>query len=554
MIWILTSERVYNFCFERPYIPGLIISTTTFLSRYETYAHLASGNKPISAQVVNAMSAFGIGIITTIGLSFAGDLLHTHSLRTLYNKAKKLQLRLQNRESALEQEIQRSNTLALTAEDKIKSRVELARYYTKTLREAEAAREYREAIRLMTTRKEKDFSYVFFTKQLFKGPLYHLAKKAIRKIKGVDSTSIDQIILDLLDGDEAAIEFLEKKDLNLLNIQERYLYGLAYKLAGREQKGETIQRQAIEQAIFQGELVPFGEKSRNPCFRLRLDSFFLDEIIAKQGEKSALEKEEENCRTQARILKEYPNFDVPVPIGVLAVEDKHFYVMEFERGESLQKRIETSTCSQLDLEQIVTLTSILHANISLDQAAQPEREYQKYITNGLERLKTSQDAIDAISQGLIPIVESLNAIAKVVGQDPHPRNIHFKEYGGIVILDREPGKTTTLTAETADLLDYTQGIPEQTKQHVAQRQFKEFSKFSRTKTDSDQYMLAYLNCRILRALERFVVIEDREKAQGDIKNSLDALKVINDTFPNYYQTHHEEYSQLAKGLRMLYIK
>lgn len=547
-----TYEKAWNFIFEHPVVIGSLAAAYQVIEGYNKYYENADpqvkrtiGDQGSSWHVINGSVALAAGLLAAYGLTLTGSALHTHSLRTLNHQIRSLYYRITGNNGKAIAEQEKLASLPDSLERKIEVLIDLGNLHYKRGNEDEAFRHYRRAIRLFD-KKDDSTSYLEFFKQTFS------INKVTRFLKRQKENNIYSSLIDLLNKDVQAIETLKNfVENNKEDYRLRYIYGKALTILGFRTSGRKQKLIASYKCLQQGVNIKTSKESKRRVF-LFDDKFLGEEVLATENDyKEPLDKELEIAEQVVDFSREFENYYSAIPIGIIKVEDKYWYVLEKAEGELLKERVRKNKASLEDFLQVADFMALFHARMDVD-LAEPERDYIAVIKERLEKLGIERQVVKEIEYGMHPITENVDRVRKVFKKDAHFGNWIILDYGGILMLDTESGQLAPITLDTASLTSYHRTLNKEEQEKVLEQHRKSFMKYSKEHIDEEGYKLAYLSSVILKAFEVYSRPHLDLRIKSDtLANASESITKIKEDFNENYRRNFKNYESLDGAITHL---
>ncbi|MBS3151974.1 hypothetical protein J4230_01045 [Candidatus Woesearchaeota archaeon] len=503
--------------------------------------------------IASTAARAGVETAVTFGsLLVITSALHPTTLKDYsYRAARLYHSAIGNKRKALhyqEKIVNLQNSIEKTIEDL----VELGNNYYENEERDNAFRCYRRALRLFS-KKSEHISYADFFRRTF------ILNKLIRSIKSLfcrkhDEVSIiNKVFINLLNKDVSAVDEMKSavdnnpEDANLVYMYGKVLDVLGYKHSGRAQKIRAVYKILENNNCLQDIL-------GNKHIVARFDNDLLkEEVIAKHGNVKDLEGEIRTTENIAEITSDFEDRDVPVPVGVIKIQDKNYYIMEMVAGDLLADRIREGRAKVDDFYAVADFMGLIHARFDTENIA--ERSYLDTIRERLNSVDVPMHLVDAVYFNLAQLNDSLSNIKKVYNKDGHPGNWKFDEFGGVVALDLEEGRLVPLTFDTANLLNQYQCLDDNELDRVALKHFNSFAEYSDDHIDINisEYELAFLNSIIIRTLEIYSQVKNnkRDVMVSSLNSAQKAIKRIEAKHQDYYHKKNCPYLILYNAIEQL---
>lgn len=564
-----TLERYYNWFMEHPvalsglsflYYAGNFYSSRTRYRVHHPGSQFLSGS--FLDDVVNHLGALvsvgaraGVATAATIGVGLvASSLLHSHTIRDFYYRSASLANELLGRKHKVLEYQEKIVALPHSVEKSIEDVVNLGNIYYQHGNRNEAFRCYRRALRLFS-KKSGDISYAdFFRKALGINTFSKVINKfRLRKLED-EKSAINRIFIGLLNKDNSCADYAKDlvdrspEDPKLIYMYGKVLEVLGYQQSAREQKKKAV-RKILETGIGVEEIG--NSKNKVVLFD---DELLKGEIIAKAGLVPDLLGELETTERAREVVDEFEDYEVPVPIGVMQIGNKDYYIMERASGDLLADKIRDGNSDVKDFLKVADFMGLLHAKL---EPRQVRRDVRKTIKDRLDIAEVHPALVDVVCYNLEPLIGSLENIAEVYNKDGHPSNWIVNDYGGICCLDLEAGRVVPLTFDTANLLNQHTALSEEERDQVVLQHLISFEKYSEEpkKIDREEYKLAYLNSLIIRGFELYGQVKDNKRRVmfASLNNARKAIDRVEREFPEYYRSRGSAYEQLKYSIEFLKV-
>ncbi len=566
------AEKTLNFVFEHPILLSSAASVSFFAFMYNRlhelhqkkllhieYARdrfdIFTGN-PFEDTINNPermMDMFLIdcgyvGLGAFILLSAGGYFLHTHSIREHALRAQRLYNTARGRKKEAREYQRRLANLPNSREKTIEDIVELGNMYYDEGNEEEAFKSYRMAMSLLT-KKSDDAAYADFLRKTPGVSRMIRWYKRRRNAKTKQQKDINEIFIDLLNKDRRALVRVRKELETEKDPSQIYIYAKALEFFGENKEAAAQKQRAVRMRLEDNPKTFLIAGSKNPVFRFH-DQMLNTEVIAKSGTLEKLERERKTTEIVKILLRDFENFDVPEPIGIISHNGKDCYIMEYASGELLSDRITNQEYSSNEIYASAEFMAYLHAK--LGKEGLEERDYAGSITERLSLAGVPQETLLSIKNNIHAATRSLEFIIRACNLDSHPRNRIVDEFGGIVAVDLETDRLIPVTADAANLLDQYR-ISDDEKEKALDGYISAFQHYSGEHIERGMYRLAYLNSVIVRALEIYSQVRSLNPAvkEASLMNAQEAISKIRKSHQLYYLAHEKEYKGLAEAIKVL---
>lgn len=564
------AERVWNYIFEHPLALSAAATLATFSITYTNpynrvyptrtaygravvlrgnFFHDLMEHPAKMAQL--GLEASLVGAIVLGSSLIAGSVLHTHSIRELYYRTAKAVTYVCGYQQAGVYYQQKLVSLPNNSEKTIEDIVELGNMHYEAGDKENAFRYYRRALRLFN-KKADQLSYAdFFRRTVNFDRIRRVFRR--KKFDEDEKGSINRMFIDLLNKDPDALDGIKKLvDSNPDDPRVNYLYGKALEVLGYKESARRQKEKAITKIISSGlhlEVLT-GNKNRVALFE---DEMLREELIVKSATEESLNAEVATTERLRYILRDFDNYDVPIPIAIIKRGNKFYYVMEQASGELLADKIRNRTATPEEFYAVADFMGLIHARLNSYQ--RKEREYTEIIKERLTQAQVPELVVRRIQRSLYVTLPPLQKVEKICNKDAHPRNWMVDEFGGIVALDLEVDRLIPLTFDTANLLDQYEGLSDGEKYVILTRHVESFREYSAEPADinMDDYKLAYLNSVLIRALEIYGQLKTtkREVVSASLNNAQRAIDRIQMDFELYYTRNRRQYQELYSAIEQL---
>src|SRR3989344_1163307 len=331
--------------------------------------------------------------------------------------------------------------------------------------------------------------------------------------------------------------------------EENYIYGRALEISGNSEEGGKQKRKVIEKLLSSRTEIKEKKGSKNKV--MEIDSeIFKTTIISKISDHERLSLEEAATYSLKKILENFDNYDVPVPLGIVEINGVKQYVMEYTSGDLLADRIRENKVGEEEFHTIANFLALIHANLG---GKGIRRDSQKVIHERLKAVGLEDRVVENLSNNLLPIIKTIDNIIEVKNKDAHPRNWIMDEFGSIIALDLENDRLVPLTYDAANLLDQYSNLTNEEKDRVLVSYIRSFKEYTKAEIDLRGYRLAYLNSIIIRNLEAYNMLreQNREIMFNSIENSQKAIQRIKESYPEYYLDNERSYREINLSLAIL---
>jgi len=556
------AEKIYN---SAPAVLTGLTFVYYFLKNYSARIGFNyPENKFLSGNLINDIINHPGGVASTALVSglesavvFGGALvlsaaLHPRTLKEGYYKIAKTASTLAgNKPLELQKKIV---SLQGSVEGTIEELVEFGNMYYETGDEKDKRNAficYKKALRLFT-KKGDQISYADFFRRSLKLNKLRRGIKKIKHRKDCEESSINRVFIGLLNKDASVVEDIKTAvEANPDDPNLTYMYGKVLEVLGFRESGRLQKVKAISLAMKKDDTLETRVDSKNPIIRFRNE--FLDEdLIAKFASIQELAGEIRTTRRVREIIKDFANYDVPVPLGIVEISGRNCYVMEMASGDLLIDIIKGGKAKAEDFYAVADFMGLVHAR--LDPATKYERDAVENIKERLRSVHVPERLVKEVSFNLRQISDCLEPIERVYNKDGDPRNWKIDKFGGIVALDLEEGRIVPLTFDTANLLlGQHKNLGEKERDAVVRKHFDSFTRYSGKKININNYKLAYLNSIVIRTLEIYsqVRTKNREVMFDSLENAEIAIRKVEEVFPEYYKERKGSYKVLSDVLEEL---
>ncbi len=570
----IIAEKVYNFVFEHSILMSgaVSISSVYYIQRrlYELEEELKKRpdipegafiprpwrgnfldnvvNKP--EEMINLLLVEGgfFGLGTLVALTAGGYFLHTHSIREHALRARKLYNAARGRNPEARECQKELADFPNSIEKRIEDIVELGNMHYDEGNKEEAFKSYRMAMSLLT-KKSDDAAYADFLRKTPGVSRMIRWYKRRRSAKTKQQKDINEIFIDLLNKDRRALIRVRKELESEKDPLQIYVYAKALEFFGENKEAAAQKQRAVRMRLEDDPKTFLITGSKNPVFRFH-DQMLNAEVIAKSGTLEKLERERKTTEIAKTLLRDFENFDVPEPIGIIRHHGRDCYIMEYASGDLLSDRITNHEYSPNEIYASAEFMAYLHAK--LGKEGLEERDYAESITERLSLAGVPQEALLSIKNNIHAATKSLEFIIRACNLDSHPRNRIVDEFGGIVAVDLETDRLIPVTADAANLLDQY-CISDDEKEKALDDYIRAFQHYSGEHIESRMYRLAYLNSVIVRALEIYSQVRSLNPAvkEASLMNAQEAILKIRKNHQIYYLAYEKEYKELAEAIKVL---
>ncbi len=561
------KEKLWNFIFEHPILIGSSFALYETISMYNARLNnnTFTGNiiKDFSNEPIWPIISLGFGgIYSSIAFipSTLGSIFHTSSLKLIKNKALRSYYKFNaylekddNKKLAYYKNAIKYQELLLEIQDskdsEIENLVELGSLYKK-IDEDKAYFYYRKALRSFS-RLDNNLSYFEYLKKTLRlNKLFRLTKRFRKK-----DTDIEAIFIDLLNNDFKALDNLKLLSEENKDPKYQYIYGKGLEILGFYKSGLEQKVNAIKKIISKSDLEEISN-SKNKVLLLK-SGFFIDEVVAKEGGIKELKQEIDTTRILLKKLKDYPSYEVPVPIAIINGNNKNYYIMEQAEGEDFSELLKNKTATNKNFEDISKFLGVIHSIMNLEDIQNKERNSKKIIYSRFVELGFLDNECKNLVNSLDPLIYSVKKLPYVWNKDAHPGNWRILNYNRIMSLDNEGGRAVPITYDEVNLT-LKHNLEDNIKEIVIKEHLSSYNKLKNTKIKIDNnFRIAYLNSIIIRSLEvypQLIESKDFKTSKIVIKNATKAIKSIKDNHKEYYVKSKQEYETINKTLDSLEYK
>ncbi len=570
----IIPEKIWNFVFEHPILMSgaVSISSVFYIHKrlYELQEEIKKrpdipegafiprpwrenfleeiANQPERMADLLLVEGGFFGFSALVALSAGGYFLHTHSIREHALRAQKLYNTVRGRKKEARECQKELADFPNSIEKRIEDIVELGNMHYDVGNEEEAFKSYRLAMSLLT-KKSDDAAYADFLRKTPGVSRMIRWYKRRRSAKTKQQKDINEIFIDLLNKDRRALVRVRKELESEKDPSQIYIYAKALEFFWEKKEAAAQKQKAVRMRLKDNPETFLIAGSKNPVFRFH-DQMLNAEVIAKAGVPEKLERERKTTEIVKILLRDFENFDVPEPIGIINHNGRDCYIMEYVSGELLSERINKREHSPNEIYASAEFMAYLHAK--LGKEGLEERDYAGSIMERLSLAGVPQAALLSIKNNIHAATRSLEFIVRACNLDSHPRNRIINEFGGIVAIDLETDRVIPVTADAANLLDQYR-ISDDEKEKALDDYIRAFQHYSGEHIESRMYRLAYLNSVILRALEIYsqVSSSNPEVKEASLMNAQEAISKIRKNHQIYYLAYEKEYKELAEAASAL---
>ena len=544
-------ESIYNHLYEHPIAVGIGAGASRFI--YDVTTKFLPGAYSTKPEVSGSYASwFAIGSTVTLITGLAagsipvllGSLFHSHSLKLRKHKIKRVWHSFHKDKAKAIEEQRKLLEIPDSLDAKINGFVKLGELEIKNGEIENGFSRYRKALRLFDKKEDSETYSSFFNKAFLINDIASTKKYISGKY------FLSDIILDLLRKDHNAVRSLGMLAQSMPNDYiSRYIYGKALEIIGEKELGRREKLIAIRKILEEKPEETEIKGSKNRVILIE-DGFLKTEIIKKHGSLEDLKAEIARTEEAQEVLRNFEDYYTPRPIGIDQESNQPYYLIEREDCKFLDQRIREDKSSLDEFLRVADYVGLINAKIKKDIGK--ERNAKETIELRMNKL-VDPILLSLLLDNLQPVLYASDAMPKVYNKDARPANIGIMDNEDLFGIDFEGGRFIPVTHDTANMLGDHRFLDRDKRFVLADAHRRSFMRYSKIKLSKRDFMLAYLNSTIIRALEVYsqVIPEEIKRRESWLLNARDAIEIMQKEFPSEYERNRKEYGNLRVGISKL---